>query len=86
MLTSYLRVEIDLTELKLAKYPEVEKTHLKKFRKRETLRIIILYFHYKLYVSATKHLNTTTILSEHVEKALWEIFKIPENTNIHLWT
>ena len=39
-----------------------------------------------LYVSATKHLNTTTILSEHVEKALWEIFKIPENTNIHLWT
>jgi hypothetical protein len=37
MLTSYLRVEIYLTELKLAKYPEVEKTHLKKFSKRETL-------------------------------------------------
>ncbi|XP_046458056.1 ubiquitin carboxyl-terminal hydrolase 15-like isoform X1 [Daphnia pulex] len=60
MLTSYLRVEIYLTELKLAKYPEVEKTHLQKFSKRDTL--------------------------ENVEKVLREVFQIPENTNIHLWT
>lgn len=37
MVTSYLRVEIYLTELKLAKYPEVEKTHAKKFSKKDTL-------------------------------------------------
>ena len=37
MLTSYLRVEIYLTELKLAKYPDVEKTALRKFSKRDNL-------------------------------------------------
>lgn len=60
MLTSYLRVEIYLTELKLAKYPETEKTCVKKFSKRDTL--------------------------ETVEKVLRDIFEIPENSNIHLWT
>jgi len=37
MLTSYLRVEIYLVEVKLAKFPEVEKTVTKKFSKKETL-------------------------------------------------
>lgn len=40
MLTSYLRVEIYLTELKLAKYPETEKTQIRKFSKRDTLGIL----------------------------------------------
>lgn len=37
--TSYLRVEIYLTELKLAKYPEVDEhaTKKRKFSKRDTL-------------------------------------------------
>ena len=37
MLSSYLRVEIYLTELKLAKYPNIEKTVCKKFSKTDTL-------------------------------------------------
>ena len=38
MLTSYLRVEMYLTvKLKLAKYPEVEKTQVKMFSKQDTL-------------------------------------------------
>lgn len=56
MLSSYLRIETYLTELKLAKYPEVDKIHCRKFSKKDTLGstttcksvlevIIILDFH-----------------------------------------
>jgi len=37
MMSSYLRVEIYLTELKLAKWPQVDKITRKKFSKTDTI-------------------------------------------------
>lgn len=86
MLTSYLRVEIYLTELKLAKYPDVEKTALRKFSKRDNLGIGFKHFSKHCHVRFLFNLTLLLGLAETVEKVICELFNIPDNSNIHLWT
>ena len=82
MLSSYLRVEIYLTELKLAKWPHIEKIARKKFSKTDTIG---KHWNPIFDVIIEKYLTSIFSLIEDVEKVFRETFEIAENRNVHLW-
>ena len=81
ILASYLVVEIYLTELRLALFPDVEQVTVKKFSKADSLGNYLL-----AHCNCHFDPQMLPLRTENVEKLMRTVYAVPANRPVRLWS